>query len=85
VLKPKRGGELQVHGSGTLVRSLLAERLVDEMILLTYPVVIGQGVRLFPETGPDMALELTHSRATPASVTIQVYRPTEYADGDATR
>ena len=44
--------------------------------LLTYPLVIGQGTRLFPDTGPDTALELVESRATPSGVTIQVYRPT---------
>ena len=63
-------------GSGTLIRWLLDHRLVDEIVLLTYPVVVGQGTRLFPETGPDIALELVDSRATPKGVTIQVYRPT---------
>ncbi len=75
-LKAKPGGELQVHGSGNLVRGLLDNHLVDELILLTYPVVIGQGARLFPATGPDTALELVDSRATAGGVTIQVYRPT---------
>jgi dihydrofolate reductase len=74
-LKAKPGGELQVHGSGNLVRWLLDNQLVDEIILLTYPVVVGQGTRLFPEAGPDTALELVESRATPSGVTIQVYRP----------
>jgi dihydrofolate reductase len=55
-----------VHGSGSLVRWLLDNHLVDEITLLTYPVVIGQGTRLFPETGPDTALELVDSRATPS-------------------
>ena len=75
-LKAKQGGELQVHGSGNLVRWLLDNHLVDEMNLLTYPVVIGQGTRLFPATGPDTALQLVDSRATSGGVTIQVYRPT---------
>jgi dihydrofolate reductase len=74
-LKAKPGGELQVHGSGALIRWLLDNDLVDEMTLLTYPVVVGQGTRLFPETGRDRALELVESRATPSGVTIQVYRP----------
>jgi dihydrofolate reductase len=81
-LKAEPGGELQVHGSGNLVRGLLDNQLVDEIILLTYPVVIGQGTRLFPDTGPDTALELVESRATPSGVIIQVYRPNgrpEYA------
>jgi dihydrofolate reductase len=64
-----------VHGSGNLVRWLVDNNLVDEITLLTYPVVIGQGTRLFPATGPDTALELVESRATGGGVTIQVFRP----------
>jgi dihydrofolate reductase len=75
-LKARRGGELQVHGSGRLVRWLLGNDLVDEMNLLICPVVVGQGTRLFPDTGPDVALDLVESRSTPKGVTIQVYRPT---------
>ena len=75
-LKAKTGGELQVHGSGVLIRWLLDNQLVDEINLLTVPVVVGQGTRLFPATGPDIALDVVDSRATPKGVTIQVYRPT---------
>ena len=75
-LKAKPGGELQVHGSGALIRWLLANDLVDEMILFICPVVVGQGTRLFPDTGPDVALELVDSRSTPSGVILQVYRPT---------
>ena len=74
-LKATPGGELQVHGSGTLVRWLLGNNLVDEMTLLIVPVVVGQGTRLFPGTGPDMTLDLAGSRADSKDVTIQVYRP----------
>ena len=74
-LKTEPEGELQVHGSGNLIRWLLDSRLVDEMILFIYPVIIGQGTRLFPDVGPDAALELVDSRATSSGVTIQVYRP----------
>jgi dihydrofolate reductase len=74
-LKAKPGGELQVHGSGVLLRWLLENDLVDEIDLLTVPVVVGQGTRLFPDTGPDRALELLGSRTTPSGVTIAVYRP----------
>jgi dihydrofolate reductase len=73
-LKAKPGGELQVHGSGGLVRWLLENDVVDEMNLLIVPVVVGQGTRLFPETGPDMALDLVESRAFPKGITVQVYR-----------
>ena len=74
-LTARPGGELQVHGSGALTRWLLANELVDEINLLTYPVVVGQGTRLFPATGPDMALDLVESRSTPKGITIHVYRP----------
>jgi dihydrofolate reductase len=74
-LKAKPAGELQVHGSGNLVRWLFDNHLVDEITLLTYPLVVGQGTRLFPATGPDTALDLVDSQSTPKGVTIQVYRP----------
>jgi dihydrofolate reductase len=54
----------------------LGNRLVDEVTLLVCPVVVGQGTRLFPDTGPDVALDLVASRSTPKGVTIQAYRPT---------
>src|SRR5206468_3299887 len=82
-LKAKPGGELQVHGSGALIRWLLDHDLVDEINLLIVPVVLGQGTRLFPDAGPDIALDLVDSRADSKGVTIQVYRPNgrpQYAD-----
>ena len=72
-LKVKPGGELQVVGSLSLVRWLLDNDLVDEITLLTYPVVVGQGARLFSDAGQDTALELVESRATTSGVTMQVY------------
>lgn len=75
-LKAKPGGELQVHGGTTFIRWLLDNDLVDEINLFTYPLILGQGMRLFPETGPDRALELVASRSTPGGVIIQAYRPT---------
>jgi dihydrofolate reductase len=74
-LKAKPGGELQVHGSGALIRWLLEHDLVDEITLLVVPVVLGQGTRLFPDAGPDIALDLVDSRTDAKGVTIQVYRP----------
>jgi dihydrofolate reductase len=85
-LKAKPEGELQVHGSGNLVRWLLDNELVDEITLLVCPVIVGQGTRLFPDSGPDIALDLVDSRTTPKGVTIQVYRPTgrpQYATASA--
>jgi dihydrofolate reductase len=74
-LRARAGGELQVHGSGVLVRWLLEHDLVDEMTLFTAPVVVGQGTRLFPDDGPDRALELVSSQTSSGGVTTQVYRP----------
>jgi dihydrofolate reductase len=74
-LKATPGGELHVHGSGILTRWLLENNLVDEMTLIMVPVVLGQGARLFPQTGPDLALDLAESRVDSKGVTIQVYRP----------
>ena len=85
-LKAKPGGELQVHGSGALFRWLLDNQLVDTMTLFTFPVVVGQGTRLFPATGSDIALDVVDSRVTPKGVTIQVYQPTgrpQYAPATA--
>jgi dihydrofolate reductase len=75
-LKAQPGGELQVHGSGALFQWLLDNSLIDEINLFIFPVVVGQGTRLFASTGPDMALDLVDSRATPSGITIQVYRTT---------
>ncbi len=74
-LKAKPGGELQVHGSGALTRWLLANDLVDELTLIVIPVILGQGARLFPDAGPDLALDLVESRVDTKGVTTQVYRP----------
>ncbi|GAA3882567.1 hypothetical protein GCM10022243_53980 [Saccharothrix violaceirubra] len=74
-LKARPGGELQVHGSGALIRWLPVNELVDELTLLTIPVVVGQGTRLFPESGPDLVLDLVESTTDSKGVTIQVYRP----------
>jgi dihydrofolate reductase len=69
-----------VNGSGKLIRWLLDNQLVDEMNLL----IVGEGTRLFPDTGPDMALDLVETRADAKGVMIQVYRPAgrpQYATG----
>ena len=73
-LKAKPGGELQVVGSLSVARLLLDHDLVDEITLLTFPVVVGQGRRLFPDAGRDLAIELAESRATANGVIYQVYR-----------
>src|SRR5690606_10182738 len=68
-------GYLLVPGSGVLVRWLLAQGLVDQLDLTICPVVVGQGTRLFPESGSDFALELESSRTTSGGCTLLSYRP----------
>lgn len=75
-LKRQPGRELQVHGSGELVRTLHEHDLVDEYRLLVFPVVVGEGRRLFPERGVATGLSLVDSRTTGSGVAIHVYRPT---------
>ena len=74
-LKAKPGRELQVHGSGVLLRWLLERDLVDELNLRISPVIVGDGLRLFPERGQTHKLELVESRATSSGVMLQTYRP----------
>jgi dihydrofolate reductase len=74
-LKAKPGRELQVHGSGELLRWLLDHDLVDELNLRIYPVVVGEGRRLFPEHGQTHGLTLVESLSTPSGVMLQTYRP----------
>ena len=74
-LKAQPGRELQVHGSGALLRWLLERDLVDELNLVIHPVVVGDGLRLFPETGTTQDMELLGTRTTPTGVTMLTYRP----------
>ena len=73
-LKARQDGELLVPGSGVLVQWLLVNNLIDELDLITYPIIIGQGTRLFPDSGPDFELDLLTSRTTLRGITIQTYR-----------
>ena len=84
-LKARPGNELQVHGSGQLVRFLLEHDLLDRLNLEVFPVIVGKGKRLFPEDGPDTRLELMTSKTTRSGVQILTYRPAgraTYADVD---
>lgn len=74
-LKASDNGELQVHGSSRLIQWLLDKNLVDEMELIIIPVVLGQGARLFADSGPDIKLNLIDSRSDSKGVMIQTYRP----------
>jgi dihydrofolate reductase len=86
-LRNREGRELQVHGSGTLVRFLLDNELVDRLNLLVFPVIVGAGRRLFPDQGTATGLAVDESRTTPSGVTITVCRPTgrpEYGTAEVT-
>jgi dihydrofolate reductase len=73
-LKDRLGnGELQVHGSGDLIESLLRDDLVDELNVLTFPLVLGTGQRLFPEGVAPVGLRLTDSRTTGTGVVASTY------------
>ena len=74
-LKEEDGPELQVHGSGNLIQTLLRHGLVDELRLWTFPVVIGSGKRLFADGTIPAALRLVDSTVSSTGVVIGTYEP----------
>ena len=74
-LREEQDGNIVVHGSATLVQTLLENDLVDELRLMVFPVVLGTGRRLFGETSDKKRLELVESRTVGDGVAILVYRP----------
>jgi dihydrofolate reductase len=72
-LKEQDGPELQVHGSGNLLQTLHRHGLVDEWQLLTFPVVLGQGKRLFTDGALPAALRLVHSSVSSTGVVVGRY------------
>ncbi len=73
-LKQQNGPDIVVHGSATLVQTLMQHDLVDSYRLLVYPVVVGTGKRLFQE-GVAATLNLVESRAVGSGVTALIYAP----------
>jgi dihydrofolate reductase len=76
-LKQQLGGDISITGSGTLVRSLLAEDLLDELRLMVHPLVVGRGKRLFEEGGGQKALKLVDSKTFGTGVLYLTYQPTQ--------
>jgi len=74
-LKEQPGGELQVHGSGGLVQTLIEHDLIDEYRLFYFPVHLGSGKKLFRDGAKAAALRLTGTTATGAGVVIATYEP----------
>jgi dihydrofolate reductase len=73
-LKQEDGPDLQVHGSGELIQTLLAHDLVDEFWLKIFPVVLGMGKRLFDSGTLPAAFTLVESQTTPAGVIVATYK-----------
>lgn len=73
-LKQQDGPILQVHGSGNMIQTLLANDLVDELWLKTFPVTLGEGKRLFGEGVRPAAFELIESKTTPGGVIFASYK-----------
>ena len=76
-LKRQPGKDIVILGSGTLVRSLLRDDLLDELGLMVHPVVLGSGKRLFEEGGDQKALELVDSKTFGTGVLYLTYRPVQ--------
>jgi dihydrofolate reductase len=76
-LKQQPGKDIGVTGSGTLVRSLLRDHLLDELNLLVHPIVVGSGKRLFPDGSEQTPLKLVESKTFSTGVIYLTYQPAE--------
>jgi dihydrofolate reductase len=74
-LKEQDGGDIVVHGSGQLVRTLMEHDLIDEYRLMVLPVVLGSGKRLFGDASDTTTLRLVDSRTVGAGIVILTYQP----------
>ncbi len=72
-IKEHQGPDLQVHGSGNLIQTLLKHDLIDELWLKTFPLVLGKGKRLFADGTIPAAFKLTGSSVSPSGVIIANY------------
>ncbi len=73
-LKDSEGGDIKVHGSGNLAKTLFKHDLVDELCLMTFPITLGAGKRLFDDSGAAVAFTLMDSLITPNGVIFANYK-----------
>lgn len=73
-LKASEGGDIKVHGSANMAQTLFKHDLVDELCLMTFPIVLGTGKRLFAEGSTPRAFELTDSLVTSSGVVFTYYK-----------
>ena len=76
-LKKEAGKDLQIMGSGELIRSLMPRGLIDEYLLMIHPLVLGSGRRLFADGSPATSLQLVDSKTATSGVVIATYQPVE--------
>jgi dihydrofolate reductase len=81
-LKEQPGGELQVHGSARLARTLHEAGLVDEYRILTFPVTVGQGKRLFGEAAAPQRYRMVDSRITASGAVYTAFTPEPFTIGE---
>lgn len=74
-LRQAQGGDIQVFGSASLARELIANDLVDEYRLMLEPIILGGGKKLFPDDGTARPLELVDARRSSTGVHVCTYRP----------
>jgi dihydrofolate reductase len=74
-LREREGGDLLVWGSVSLVKALLVKDLVDELILMIEPILLGGGKRMFPEDGTAQPMQLVRHATAGTGVQICTYRP----------
>ncbi len=74
-LKGMRGGDILVAGSGQLVHTLMEHNLVDELRLMVFPIILGNGKRLFENNNDKIAMRLVEAKPIGAGVLILIYRP----------
>ena len=73
-IKAEDGPLLQVHGSWRLIQLLLSHDLIDEYRLWTFPVLVGDGKRVFADGSPPQTIALRKTRSTPDGVVMGIYR-----------